>query len=401
VTPIRVATVGGEGELEPTIAVQLGARGEVDLVLRCLDRVELLATIRGGDLDAIVVADAPGWIDGQIVEEVARAGIRLVGISPDPATRERLETLGARVLGPDASVDDIVENCRSAPPLPRDGLSGHDATPRGRLIAVWGPKGAPGRTRVAIELAAELATSEPDTLLIDGDPYGGDILALLAITEELPTVVWAARSAGDETLTGAHLLRDLRRTAHNGPLLLPGLPRAELWSEVADFGWRRLLMLARAAFAYTVCDTGGCIEPDVSPLPGSTEGRNRMARSVLASADRVIAVCRADAIGIKNFLWGLEELKSLVDLDRVMVVANRVRRSQEREVGDIVRRHIGKRPTAYIADQPTDLERAVLAGKALRELTPKSDFCAAMRTVGAALGAVVPARGLLVRMGGR
>lgn len=397
--PLRVATVSGDQELEPALAVQLGSRDDVELVLRCLDRIELLAAIRGGDLDAIVVAGAPGWLDEETVEEAARANIRLVGVSEDPGTRQRLEAWGARAVTFDRSIDDIVESCRSAP-LPPPRLSGQVGMPRGRLITVWGPKGAPGRSRVALELAAELASADPETLLIDGDPYGGDLLQLLAVTEELPGVLWAARAAAEETLDAARLLRDLRRAAPGGPVLLPGLPRAELWPEVTDFGWRRLLAVARASFTFTVCDAGFCIEPDVSALPGPAAGRNRMARAALSTADRVIAVCRSDPIGIKNFLWGIEELKAVVDLDAVTFVANRVRRSQEREVGDLLRRHTGKRPVVYIPDQSSELQRAVLAGGTLSHLEPKSDFCRAMRTTAATLGANLRARGFLVRMAG-
>ena len=184
-------------------------------------------------------------------------------------------------------------------------------------------------------------------------------------------------------------------------MFLPGLPRAELWPEVTDFGWRQLLAVARASFSSTVCDAGFCIEPDVSALPGPSAGRNRMARAALATADRVVAVCRSDAIGIKNFLWGLEELKAVVDLDAVTFVANRVRRSQEREVGDLLRKHAGKRPVVYIPDQSSELHRAVLAGATLRQLEPKSDFCRAMRTMAATLGAHVRARGFLLRMAAR
>jgi MinD-like ATPase involved in chromosome partitioning or flagellar assembly len=400
VTPVRVVTVSGDQELEPPLAVQLGTRDDVELVLRCLDRVELLATIRGGDLDAIVIAGLPGWLDEETVEEAARANIRLVGVSEDPGTRERLEAFGARSVAFDRSVDDIVEICRSAP-LPPPRPSGQASIPRGRLIVVWGPKGAPGRSRVALELAGELASSDPDTLLIDGDPYGGDVLQLLAITEELPGVVWAARAAAEQALDGASLLRDLRRAWVGGPVLLPGLPRAELWPEVTDFGWRQLLAVARASFSFTVCDAGFCIEPDISALPGPAAGRNRMARAVLATADRVVAVCRSDVVGIKNFLWGLEELKALVELDAVTFVANRVRRSQEREVGDLLRKHAGRRPAVYIPDQSAELQRADLAGATLREVEPKSDFCRGMRTMAATLGAHVPARGFLVRLGGR
>ena len=43
----------------------------------------------------------------------------------------------------------------------------------GRLVAVWGPTGAPGRTTVATYLACELAGLGVSTVLADADTYGG------------------------------------------------------------------------------------------------------------------------------------------------------------------------------------------------------------------------------------
>ena len=47
----------------------------------------------------------------------------------------------------------------------------------GKLIAVWGPTGAPGRSVVAAGLAAHLADLGLHTVLIDGDVYGGSVAA--------------------------------------------------------------------------------------------------------------------------------------------------------------------------------------------------------------------------------
>jgi Mrp family chromosome partitioning ATPase len=43
------------------------------------------------------------------------------------------------------------------------------------LAAVWGPKGAPGRTTVAVNLAFEAAAAGGEVLLVDADTYGGAV----------------------------------------------------------------------------------------------------------------------------------------------------------------------------------------------------------------------------------
>lgn len=400
-TQVRVVTVGGDPEHEAQLAAQLGLRGDVELVLRCVDRVELLAGIRGGGLDAIVSVGAPAWFDRQAAEEAAERAIRIVGITDDAREGERLSGFGAVLLTLDAAVDDIIESCRDLPARDPVVRSLQPSVPRGKLVSVWGSKGAPGRTSIAIELAAELSATEPETLMIDGDPYGGDILQLLGVTEELPTIVWAARMAAKEELDAHSLTTELRRTDSDGPVLLPGLPRAELWPEISDFGWRQLLTVAKASFLFTVCDVGFCLEPDSSPYPGAGDGRNRMSRTAIAESAHVVAVCRADAVGIKNFLWSFDQLKALTDADKIFVVANRVSRGTEHEVGDVLRRHLGKRPIAYVPDQPQDFGRAAMAGVAVGKAVPGSDVRPAIRTVAAALGGRPQPAGFLSRLSGR
>lgn len=399
---MRVVTLAGDSELEPAIAAQLGERRDVELVLRCLDRVELLAAIRGGDLDAIVSVGAPDWLDARCVAEAADRSTTLVALAEDDWERERLAGRAGAVLSKDASIDEIVERC-SAPggPPARGAYSSQPSVPRGELIAVWGPKGAPGRTTVAIELAAELAACDRDTLLVDGDPYGGDVVQLLGVVDELPTIVWASQMAAKEELDAARLSLDLRRAGRNGPVLLPGLVRAELWAEISEFGWRQLLTVALASFAYSVCDIGFCLEASRAVVAAAGEGRNMIARTTVAEAHRVVAVCRADPVGIKSFLWAAEELRRLVDLDRVLVVANRVHPSEQQDVAEVLRKHLGKRPIAYIPDRPSDLVKAVRAGMAVRDNTPGSDIAPAVRSLAAAMGARVGARGLLTRLAGR
>lgn len=60
---LRIVTLSGDPQLEPSLAVRLGSHPVVELVMRCLDRVELLGAIRGLELDAIVSVGAPTWLD--------------------------------------------------------------------------------------------------------------------------------------------------------------------------------------------------------------------------------------------------------------------------------------------------------------------------------------------------
>jgi MinD-like ATPase involved in chromosome partitioning or flagellar assembly len=398
---LRLVTLAGDPEREAALARALAEKSDVELALRCVDRVELLAVLRAGGLDAIVSVGAPVWFEREEAADAARSGVRLVAVVSDPIDADRMAALGASLVAVQASPEEIVERCRTSEVDRRRPMLHQPTSPRGRVIAVWGPKGAPGRTSVAIELAVELSRQEKDTLLVDGDPYGGDVLQLLGITEELPTVIWAARMAAKDEADPARLLLDLRRAGRDGPIVLPGLPRAELWADVSDYGWRRWLIVARATFRNTICDIGGCIEPETNAYAASSGGRNRMAREVIAIADRVVAVVRADPIGIKNFIWAYDELRESVDDSLVVVIANRVRRGNEREVAELLRATIGKRPVAYIPERSQEFAKSVWAGQPVSVSNPGSDVQSAIRGLAASIGGKPRPRGLLTRLSGR
>ena len=401
-TPMRVATLAAEPEHEARTASWLSARSDCELVLRCMDRVDLLAAIRGGGLDAVVAIGVPTWLDRQCVQEIAQRGVTLVGLVGSSNGAERLTDFGGMVLELGAAPDDVLAACRGSPPAPiRERLSSQPSGRRGRMIVCWGPKGSPGRTRIAIELASELSVTEPSTLLVDGDTYGGDVLQLLGMTEELATLVWATRMASKDELDASRLITELRRAGATGPVVVPGIPRAELWPDVSHFGWQQLIAAVRSTFGVTVCDVGFCLEPEGPTYAMASEGRNRLARHAINASHHVVAVVRAEPVGIKNFLWSFDDLRSLVDPDRIIVVANRVAPGTEHEIAEIVKRHTSKRPLAYIPDSPAEVAAAVSRGITVRDVKPGSDFTSAVRMVAAAVGGEPRPRGFLTRLAGR
>lgn len=397
---IRAITLAGDPEREARLATALDERSDLEVVLRCVDRVEALAAIRGASLDAVIAIGNPHWFDHQEASEAASFEIRLVALVDHPFDAERMRELGATVLPLSATPDELVAACSTKvdPPVQRPVAPG---PPGGRFVSVWGPKGSPGRTTLAIEIAAELAVGEPSTLLVDADTYGGDCIQLLGITEELPTLVWAARLAAKGGGDADRLVAELRRATDKGPVLLGGIPRADLWPEISDFGWKQLLAKLKTSFAISICDVGGCFEPEASPYPESGAGRNRVARECLRQSDRIVAVLRADPIGIKNFLWAYEDLRGTVDPDRILIVANRVRAGDEREIADILRRYLRKRAVAFIPDIPDLFARAVASGRSLHDVKGGGDVLEGVRLIAEAIGGRTSQRGFLARMAGR
>src|SRR5699024_4075089 len=80
---------------------------------------------------------------------------------------------------------------------------GHE--PVGRIVVVWGPAGAPGRSTVAVNTAAELAEPDEPVMLVDLDTYGASVAQLPAVLDEAPGVAAATRAADAGTLDPAAL----------------------------------------------------------------------------------------------------------------------------------------------------------------------------------------------------
>ena len=253
-TRSRPVTLAGDAEREAAIAGGLASDDRVELFMRCVDRIELLAAVRGGDIDGVVVVSPPAWLDEEAMAEARTASVRVVGLAHDPLEAELLRELSISVLPPSATTDEILsELSREVPPstTPRIQRIG-----RGRVIAVWGPKGAPGRSRIAVELSFSASAKDPRTLLVDADPDGGDLLQLLGVVEELPTILWATRAAAKKELDPATLQEVLRRASPGGPVLLPGLARPELAADISEAGLKSCIELFRSTFNTTFVDTG-------------------------------------------------------------------------------------------------------------------------------------------------
>lgn len=393
---MRVVTVAGDVDVETRFATEMAARSDVEVAFRCVERVELLAAIRGAAPDLVVVAGLPAWLDRQTCDEAVAARVPMVALAQEDDAADALARLGVLVLPADADAERVlaVRSSRDALPEAPAALA-RSLGPRGRLIAVWGPKGAPGRTTIAVEIAAELASNEPRTVIVDADTYGGDVAQLLGLVEELPSVVWAAQAAaaqGDpERVVGA-----LRRAGKAGPAVVPGIARSDLWRDVREYAWRRLVAMLREEFAHVVVDGGFCIEDHVAG-----EDRNAVARDALRTADCVVAVCRCDPVGLKSFLWSYPNLAGLVDTDRIFVVANRVPPGEESAVSELLRRHAGKRPVAYVGDEPSLFKAAVAKGVAARELAPSAPVVRSVRAAVGAVGGRPRPAGLFAKLAGR
>jgi Mrp family chromosome partitioning ATPase len=324
--PVLAAVTGASWEAALVAGLERTPTG-ITVVRRCVDLADLLAAASTGTARAALLSAELRRLDRDALARLAAARVAVVGLfSPgDEEAETRLRQLGVvHVLSADSPATEIsvavsaalgeqdVDADRAATgwSQPLEALPHGDAPAdpgavvepgTGRLVAVWGPTGAPGRTTVAVNVAAELAASGVPTLLADADVYGGVVAQVLGFLDEAPGLAAVARLANNGQL-------DLAALAAAAPLagpnlrVLTGISRADRWPELRPSALEQVWALARSLAAVTVVDVGFCLEQDEElSFDTAAPRRNGATLATLDAADTVLAVGAADPVGCNGW----------------------------------------------------------------------------------------------------
>ncbi|WP_243076929.1 hypothetical protein [Microbacterium sp. SS28] len=335
-----------------------------------------------------------------------RAGVRIVPLVAGDGDGALVSAFGLTGPWPLDIEPWRLADVLAAPPAPVAATE-PDSPRRPRVVAVWGPAGAPGRTTVAIELAVELARGGRRAALVDADTHAPSIALQLGLADEGPGFAAACRAAQLGGLDARELARIASPLGRTGVDVLTGLNRPSRWPELSASRVAGALETCREWCDYTVVDVAAPLERDeeiVSDLDGPR--RNAATIAALESADLIVAVAAADPVGISRFLRAHAELRALVGATPVAVVANRLRpgtlgvdaRGQVRRT---LERFGGIRDVWFLPTDARSTDAAILASRPIAEVAPKSPLTLAVRRfVGEAiaqapgLAARTPRRGI-------
>ncbi|RFU21798.1 AAA family ATPase [Geodermatophilus marinus] len=402
---VRVFTAVSGGGWESELVGELDrADHGVTVVRRCVDLAELLAAAATGTGQAALLSADLRRLDGDAVARLAAAGVAVVGLVErgDERAAERLRALGVeRVLPADAAPEQIAAALRAAVagevptgrdvadplaalPAARRPREERDAGPAtGRVVAVWGPTGAPGRTTVAVGLADEAARLGVRTLLVDAEVYGGVVAQVLGLLDESPGLAGAARQAAAGALDTAALAR-LSWTVRPGLSVLTGLARADRWPELRPQALAAVLAQARRAADLVVVDCSFSLEEDEElSFDTAAPRRNGATLTVLEEADTVLCVSGADPVALQRSIRALGDLRdALPDVEPVVVV-NQVRRGPvpgdpRREIAAALERFTGLGVAAFLPADRRATDAALAGGRTLAEAAPGSPLRAAL-----------------------
>lgn len=377
---------------EPELVARLTrSGGPIAIARRCVDAVDLLGAAASGSARVAFVSAGLPRLARDAVSRLAAAQVRVIGLAVDgdEVGPRKLRSLDIPVVTlPLDDLDLAVAALARAAEEPRpsgweysdvgaDSATSTDPLAPGRLVTVWGPTGAPGRTSVAIALADESARAGVPALLVDADTHGGAVAAHLGLLDDVSGIVVACRQADAGTLDTT-TLAGAARTIDGRLRVLTGITSARRWAELRPTALSRLWEACRATPGVTVVDAGFGLECDEELLHDTRSPRRHAATlTALAAADAVVAVGSADPVGIDRLLVGLEDLERVVPDTPVHVVITRVRRSvlggdPEGQVREALRRHAGITDITCVPDDRASYDACLREGRTLAEAAPRS-----------------------------
>jgi Mrp family chromosome partitioning ATPase len=319
------------------------------------------------EADTVVLHATRSLLVADVVALCDRSGTRIVALADRASERRAAASFGiADPLPSDASGPDI----RDAISAPAIGSAGREVS-RGSVAVVWGPHGAPGRTTVALALAAASAATGHRVALIDADTHAPSIAQRLALSEEAPGFPIACRQTDYGLLDGAELTRlsvPVDIDAH--PIeVLAGINRPSRWPELTAARVQGALDTARGWVDRVIVDVAAPLDADeIVTSDVDVPRRNQASLAAIAEADTLVTLGTADPVGIARLVRGLARLDEIAPRARRVLAVNRMRSGPlgldaERQVTRALEQLADARSCCFLPDDPRAADRALLASE--------------------------------------
>lgn len=376
--PISVI-VAVDVEHEPTVSARLSESGDITIVRRPADEVELLAAANAGMGAVVILGRHFRGLDAEVVRRLHGTGARLLGLGDDEE-QFRAWGVSAQVSPWDppevflAAVRDCAQSL-AVPPRPAAPPRIEQPREPGPVVAVWGTGSAPGRSTIAAGLAHVLSGRCASVVLIDADTVTAAQAAMFGVLDDAPQLAALCRRAASGMLTPellSHHLTTVSPRLH----LVTGLSRASRWPEVRPALLSAILDAAAAFADVVIVDIADRIDPD-DEFADPHYDRHAATRAVLDRADHTLLVAQADPLGIQRLVRLLETERGEALRTTATIVMNRARASAvgaepQAAIDATLARFLGLEGCRYVPDDCAAVDAAVLAGQAVTEHAPRS-----------------------------
>ena len=262
-------------------------------------------------LSACEVVVYSSQTDMKTMRQVLQAGVR--DLLPQPLNRsELLQALDAIEPLERAAVDWEAEGALPTSPPHKTA---------GQVLTVFGAKGGIGKSTIATNLGASIATdTEHSVLVMDMDTRFGDIAIMLDMEPQYTIADLAphAETMDRDTFRRALMQHD------SGAHVLAAPKHPSEWGTITSEHMQRLVKYAAGLFDYVILDTPGTF--------------NDIVATSIEVADRVLVVSSLDMASIKDTVHMLDLLEGEgFPADRLLLIINQVNRATTIRVTDVPR----------------------------------------------------------------
>ena len=252
------------------------------------------------------------------------------------------------------------------------------------VIAIWGPAGSPGKSTIAINVAAELALAGQRVLLVDLDTLAPSLALGLGLVDTPAGLSACLRLAEQNRFSIEEFNRLTISIAlgRNELKFMPGLSSAHRWPEVSPERFEKLLVDLVGVVDHVVVDLPQATVFKPNPYHPSSMATNEFSRdtllkSVLAKAAKVVMISGCDPVAAQRFLVAKEFIGEIgQDIDPLVVV-NRFRTNAlgSRAKQELIETYLNLaqlRIDGFIPEDRDNLDKAMLNGLPLALLKRSS-----------------------------
>jgi MinD-like ATPase involved in chromosome partitioning or flagellar assembly len=387
-----LAVALGDPVREQALLPALSVDSDIVITERCLTADQLLASIQDGAIDAAIVAFDLHRLSRNALFDLARFNTPVVLLAPADGS-ERWQWFSGTVVRLDADSEAIRQALFASFQGKRPGIarpileqqatfstidsqiSPSETPPSDAVITVASSHGSPGRTTVAVGLAAGLSMLAR-AVVVDADLDGPSVavhldadptrnLSMIAHAEPETPLDWERAIAQE--------IQPLSSEVPSGAALC-GIPKPAMRSRISAEFFERLIAELCRQFRYVIIDIG-------SDVLGPHSSVHRQA---LRLAHQTFFVASADLPGLWRARTGIDVISPQlqIDIDRISLIVNRHDRHHHHGRSEIEWAlglpttavipfdHAGVQ-RALIAQRPVVFDRRSRAGKALLELATR------------------------------
>ncbi len=346
---LRVLIATGDRDLELRLVDGLPGEG-IAVVGRALDAATLLERVALGSpaVDVVLAASSLHGLGESTLLALRDRRVPVLLLAADDRDASRYDELAPALLGstPLPAIAAALRRTHDGTPIAdsreaiapsarqHDAEEGNEPATAGRVIAVTSGKGAPGKTTLAIAIAAALGDTGCSVALVDADLRGGNVAPYLGLDPRRGLVGLA--------VAGGPLDARLATELQEGPgcAVLAGVERPELAAALTPELITGAVTRLRARYDRVVVDLGWPPEADV-----------------LRAADHALLVTASDLVSLWNARLALRSLGE--DSGGCWSLAVNRREGREHYDGDEIERALGLPVLGTVREDRPAARRAI------------------------------------------